>query len=489
MGIFMFLLYVRFNGLIYDAISWDEATYMIAGRDLINGLIPYKDFLELKPPLVFFIYSIPALIDDNSFIIFRLYGYAYLFIASIILFLIIKKNQNLNLSLLLVFLFISLMNYHFWLWNSTELFSLPFILLSYLFLLKKNFLLSGLMISLSTLIRINYSFTVIFIVFYILIKIYKKDYTFLNLYNFALGGLIPLFLFLIYFIHHDALLDFKISNFDIFIAYSGEHSLINGIYNLFKALFKLNYFSWHIFLPFTILLFLTEFSNIKNNKVLQIYVLSIFLSIAASGHAYSHHIIQLIPFLIIFISNQDMNVNNYKNLIKKNLIYASIIITLIISSLNNFNLFKNNQNINKYHLHNRMIEKINDINSKAKILALDYLIIPWKVKSPRIHKITHTPSIFRNTTKSRLKPYIDNNIYKENYIDDIYLSNPDIIICSVRICEESRENYDNNMISDLLSNYEEIYREENVSRWEYTKKGSIIIYRSKIEPKTLKKFN
>ena len=112
------------------------------------------------------------------------------------------------------------MNYHFWLWNSTELFSLPFILLSYLFLLKKNFLLSGLMISLSTLIRINYSFTVIFIVFYILIKIYKKDYTFLNLYNFALGGLIPLFLFLIYFIHHDALLDFKISNFDIFIAYS-----------------------------------------------------------------------------------------------------------------------------------------------------------------------------------------------------------------------------------------------------------------------------
>ena len=136
-----------------------------------------------------------------------------------------------------------------------------------------------------------------------------------------------------------------------------------------------------------------------------------------------------------------------------------------------------------------MIEKINDINSKTKILALDYLIIPWKVKSPRIHKITHTPSIFRNTTKSRLKPYIDNNIYKENYIDDIYLSNPDIIICSVRICEESRKNYDNNTISQLLSNYEEIYREENVSRWEYTKKGTIIIYKSKIEPKALKKFN
>ena len=70
----------------------------------------------------------------------------------------------------------------------------------------------------------------------------------------------------------------------------------------------------------------------------------------------------------------------------------------------------------------------------------------------------------------------------------IYLSNPDIIICSVQICEESRENYDNNMISDLLSNYEEIYR-RRMFRDEYTKKGSIIIYRSKIEPKTLKKFN
>ncbi|MDA9748489.1 hypothetical protein N9V18_05150, partial [bacterium] len=78
-------------------------------------------------------------------------------------------------------------------------------------------------------------------------------------------------------------------------------------YNLFKAFFKLNYFSWHIFLPFTILLFLTKFSNIKNNKILQIYILSIFLSIAASGHAYSHHIIQLIPFLIILQKSKNQS--------------------------------------------------------------------------------------------------------------------------------------------------------------------------------------
>ena len=57
-GIFLFLSYIRFYGLTLDSVTWDEATYMIAGRYITEGLIPYKDFLELKPPLTFFIYSI-----------------------------------------------------------------------------------------------------------------------------------------------------------------------------------------------------------------------------------------------------------------------------------------------------------------------------------------------------------------------------------------------------------------------------------------------
>ncbi len=476
--ILFFLIYVRFNGLIFDAVSWDEAAYMTTGRDVANGLIPYKDFLELKPPLTFFLFSIPSVFFDDSFIAFRLYGYLFLYLSSIILFYIVSENHKLNLAVLFVFLFIGIMNYHFWLWNTSELITLPFILLSFLFLKQKSFFYSGLMISLATLIRINYCFTVIFIIFFLAYKIYRKEMKFIYLYRYILGGLIPLAIFIIYFYYHGALLDFKISNFDIFLAYSSENTFFSGIYNFFKAIFKLNYFYSYVFLPFSILLIFSLFGVKKDDYILRIYILSISLSIILSGHSYSHHFIQLIPFLIIFIAQTNFDWCNFTNRFKNFLLYTSILSTFFISSFSNYKFIKEGKSIKSYHLYNKILTVIPAIDSNTKILALDYQIITWKYKSPRMSKITHTPSLFKKTTKTRIKPYVRNGIFDENYLDHLLNAKPEIIICSVRICEESRKSYEVEKISKLLIGYKEIYREPNVSKWEYTKTGTIIIYKS-----------
>ena len=476
-GIFLFLSYIRFHGLTLDSVTWDEATYMIAGRYITEGLIPYKDFLELKPPLTFFIYSIPSFIDQNSFIIFRIFGYLFLFLTAIILFRILIKNQNHKISFYLVLLFVSIMNYHFWLCNTTELISLPFLLLSYIFYRDKKFFSSGLMISFATLIRINFSVLVLALVSEIIFRIYKKNYNIKDLIRFGIGGLLPLLLFIIYFFMNDAILDFKISNFDIFIAYSGENTFYEGFYNFFKAIFKLNYFYYYVFLPFTFLIIISFFENNKINTLLSIYIFSISISIIVSGHSYSHHFIQLIPFLIIYLSTKNFSNSNFLLSSKKIILYLSIFISFTISTVDNINLIIKNKNISEYHLYNRVINLIKDQDRPITLLALDYPIIDWKLNPKRITKIIHTPSIFRNTTDKRLLPYIENNIFERNYIDSLFELRPDIIICSVRICEEDRKNYKSEKIKKLISNYKEIYREKDVSRWEYTQTGTIIVYK------------
>ena len=70
------------------------------------------------------------------------------------------------------------------------------------------------------------------------------------------------------------------------------------------------------FLPFSILLIFSLFGVKKDDYILRIYILSISLSIILSGHSYSHHFIQLIPFLVVFIAQTNFDWCNFKNKLK-----------------------------------------------------------------------------------------------------------------------------------------------------------------------------
>ena len=72
--LFSAMSYILFGWCTPHLSSWggelgyDACIYHLIGREWMNGSIPYKDFSDLKGPLIFLYYGIASLISPNSFI-------------------------------------------------------------------------------------------------------------------------------------------------------------------------------------------------------------------------------------------------------------------------------------------------------------------------------------------------------------------------------------------------------------------------------------
>ena len=65
--VFLILIFTRigfWNLIIVDG-KWDEITYLIVGREIVNGKVPYIDFYEIKTIFSFFPYIFASLLTMN----------------------------------------------------------------------------------------------------------------------------------------------------------------------------------------------------------------------------------------------------------------------------------------------------------------------------------------------------------------------------------------------------------------------------------------
>ena len=74
LGIFSLVMSFLFLGLcsksspLYAMNDWvDVNCFFTVGRGMIHGMIPYRDLLEQKGPILYFIYALAALISESSF--------------------------------------------------------------------------------------------------------------------------------------------------------------------------------------------------------------------------------------------------------------------------------------------------------------------------------------------------------------------------------------------------------------------------------------
>ena len=491
------VLLVFSHTITNEIVSWDEATYILAGQSLVDGNLPYSDIWEMKPPLVYFLYAIPIKLFPDSLYSIRFFGFFIIFIVSLQINNIFKFYRLYDLNIVLVLFFISLMSYQFWLYPTTELLALPFLLGSLILLRnfekKHNILIAGLLMGLAVLVRSNLALLAICLpIFYPII--YKKEYgfkeAFLNSLRFIIGGLIILLgLLAIYFFYNS--IDILIaSNINVLLVYSSEFSILDSINKYSKTFFKMIYFYPHLFLPFLIaiiyFLFICKNSSIpKKNKsfinLVLFYIMIILVSVIISRQGFSHHFIQLIPFVIILFAFFIHKKNKYFVILSYNF-KLTILAVLLLSIFKSVLVFQNTESLD-YRIRDFSLEIKPLIDKNDIILALDYHIIYWylrediKIPTP----IAHTPALVRKSSKDRIKPLEKVGVVEENHIENILNKKPSIIICSTRICIEGRSNLDNNRIKSLLLGYKEIRRIENTTLWEFTKKSSMIVYQRKDE--------
>ena len=477
----IFTLFIRYYTSSYEVITWDEATYIIAGREVLMGFLPYESLYEMKPPLLYYMYSIP-LFFSQSLEAIRIYGIINIAISSFLIFYILKEYIKKNHSILAALSFASVMNYYFWLDTSSEIVALPFILISYIFFKNHeksniNLFLSGIFISISTLIRLNIAYLVIFMVFFLIIKKIKIKKKIREIFLFGISGLIPLIFIIIIYYKQDLISLLYAGMVEVSLAYSSENSFLIGIYKYMKTIYKLCYFNPFPFLILTILFIFMIFKKSlleKDNKYLILFISGIMFSILITGQGFSHHLILIIPFIVIFIFSKLIN-SKLLIFIRNLIISIIIIIPLYLSIAPNISLLENDFDVRKNHQLRDLSKLIG--NSNAKILALDYHLVYFYSNIPHPFKLIHTPALVRKTTKNRLMPLQNIGYYSEDYIDKAFSTNYDYILCSTRICIEGRPNLENKKIKNLLKNYEIIKTINNFSRWEHTKIGNLLLYK------------
>ena len=311
--LFVLTAAIRFPYFFPAVIDWDESTQIIMGQGILDGQLPYVDLWDNKPPLSFLSYAFFILFLGKSIVAVRLAGALCVMATAYLIYIVAGNTWNDRsgvISATLFILFASLVRGG----QATmpEIVAIvPLIASMTIFITKKEtpfyFLLAGLLIGISGFIRLNLAYVGIFITLYLLVNLMrKKDRRHLyQLVAFISGGVTVIALSAFPYLYAGHLKIFFDSVFLVPYYYStSQYSAVESAVHLMAKGFSYS----------NIILWLGFFAGIvwtaKNSRCYlpekrkKVFFIFIFLfatsfSIVKSGAAYSHHFIQIIPFMAL----------------------------------------------------------------------------------------------------------------------------------------------------------------------------------------------
>lgn len=313
--VLMVLIYLS---IIYAFISADAPYYLSVARDISNGLIPYKDiFNSYTPAMMYLNAMIFRIFDGPGYHYFLVFQYVLILMSSVFLYLICRKVDldKLKSTFLGLFLFIAVLssdgNY-----INLEVYILFCVLLSFWFLINKQFFWTGIFLALSFFCK-QYGI-LNFLPFFLLVGLYhgfKKK----HVINFVIGAVLPLLAFLVYF-----LLIENVTFISLIKQLSGS-GYVQSIAST-KSLFSILVGAKVFFLLIVPLFFLKikPFKN-KTDAVLILGILINLIPVAIQN--FQHYYILTFPYIFVLIAR------NYKNLNWNFFIVSNLSLILISSFL------------------------------------------------------------------------------------------------------------------------------------------------------------
>ena len=451
-----------------ETIDWDIASYLVASQDIGKGFLPNETQWESKGPLLFYIYYFILTFTGKSFVLFKIINDILLYSISLILFFIIYRESKNNIyKSFFGTLFFSLSMSQPWAISEySEVYSLFFISLAYLVLLKGRntksiFFLIGTLLSLSTLINQGSVLFIIPFLFYIFIK--RTEISFAMFRNFSLGLVLPhVFFFLLYLIN-DLTTVYIATYIQIPLGYiQARFASFYELKIFLKEFFEFNpllYFSFIAIGFYYAKYFFIDL--VKRREVLNLINLFIGASLAfyfIGSHNYYHHLIFLIFFISVTFSKFPLN---------REVLVIFVFLTLSGISIFSSSFNKASENLsdisqvqNNYPLY--QLSKVIDANfdSNYSIFALDYLLIPFYLDKPNYSYIIHPSNHFEDFI---IKALHDLEIIDKDYVGEIILKKePDVILCSQRMIIRgvpTKNTLYNCAVTDYKINYKQLETE------------------------------
>lgn len=312
--------------IINSNLGFNEATYKYGADGILEGKLPYKDFFDHKPPLIYyslaFFFKIFGSSVQNMHILALIFDLALL----ILIFFIGKKLFNTEAALYSSALYSLLINFIYY---DTEIPMAIFGLLGvflYLYSLEKNkflLLFSGIFLALSVWFKQPGILFFIAVLVHIIFLIYKKEMklkdSIKKLYLIIAGALIVSLPLLSFFIYSVGFKTFFYNIITFNAEFSGSTSRLLQIGKFFKILIS----QLGILLAIIIFSFKTIIKEKypHKNKLFIIISILILLFILSNKEIFFSHLIQLLPFVIFLTA--------FSLIIEKNRIRKLIILLLI----------------------------------------------------------------------------------------------------------------------------------------------------------------
>ncbi len=309
------LLILIFLSVFHAYISADAPYYLAISRDISNGLVPFKDINSMYAPAMMYLNSIIfKIFDDPGYHYFLVFQYVLILLSSGFLYLICRKLNlsKLKSTFLGLFLFIAVLSSD-GIYINLEVYILLCVLLSFWFLINKQFFWTGVFLSLSFFSK-QYGI-LNFLPFFLLVGVYhgfEKKY----LINFIVGAGFPLLAFLVYF-----LLIHNVSFVDLIGQLSGSGYGQSGVSST-KSIFSL-IAGFKVFLLLIFPLFFLRINPFKN-KIDGILIIGILVNlIPILIKNFPHYFILTYPYIFILMAR------NYKNFDKRFLLVSNLMLVII----------------------------------------------------------------------------------------------------------------------------------------------------------------
>ena len=468
--LFIFVFLTQFSSIDREVIDWDESTFFILSNYIAEGSILYVDFWDGKPPLLFIFLSLFFKIFGNNLIVGRLAGDLLVFASVLIIYKILSKYYPVKTSMSASMILIYLFSYDASQPTMSEHLGILFILTSMYMVLKDtdhlNYFNIGILFSLAFNTRNNLAFSCLGIFLYLLIT---KKSTLKNYLNLVLGFITPITIFIIYFSFLGSVKNYLYMLVEFPLQNTANRftleELKSDIYN------KLNldqFISFEVIILTLLVLslfyfFIYDQKIFKNNLfLLNIFIfLLTFISIIVGGRFYNHYLIQLFPFVVVFIAF-GLNLLKKFPIINLGILIFSILLNINLLTLGakNINNFINIQeNLPILTISNYINE--NNLYNK-EILVLDSHLIYFyneNLKSPKVIHPSNQPDIKRNENwlRSLNRLGVISMFEFESRVKNI----PDLILCK-DFCFEylDKEYYEENYFLDLNKEGVSLYKKK-----------------------------
>lgn len=439
--IYIFLLVTvfltQFSSINQEVIDWDESTFFVVSNYLSKGELLYVDFWDAKPPIIFFYLGLVFKIFGSSLLVGRIAGDIIIALNVIFIFKILviefSKFVSLSSSLFLVYLF----SYEASQPTMTEHLGILFIVISvYIIVKNKNFskyYVLGILFSLAFNTRNNLAFACLGIFIYLFLEKNINTYSIINI---VLGFITPIAALATYFLYKNSLENYIYMLIEFPLQNASNRMQLNEIkIEIYSKLNLDQSFSIEIFILITLIVtFLYVFKKYSYQKIPELFKLNFFviifvsLSIIAGGRLFSHYLIQLFPFIAIFLA---YGLNVFKSKYFSILIVLSLFLLNINLTMQGFKFLLNFDNVQKNHTVKQIAISINELDLENKdFLVLENHIIYLYNQNIKPFKVVH-PSNLPNEElyKTTFNSLSGLGITFENEFNSFIKNIPDYIFC------------------------------------------------------------